>query len=119
MAEADCEATNPTEAFRYSNGSFREPSWRASYHYDFDFDLQLLKRILRADLEESGYQSALTRSQNSQYGTGWLYHDSESIASNLCTFTLLKAVLSIRSAVEPFERGLIFAKTVESSRNAT
>ncbi|KFD46192.1 hypothetical protein M513_12940 [Trichuris suis] len=39
------------------------------------------QRILRADLEESGYQSALTRSQNSQYGTGWLYHDSESIAS--------------------------------------
>ncbi|KRX91086.1 Guanine nucleotide exchange factor DBS [Trichinella pseudospiralis] len=62
-----------------SRFSQQEPS--ASYHYDYDYDLQILKKILRSDLEESGYQSALTRSQSSQYGTGWLYHDSESIAS--------------------------------------
>uniref|UniRef100_A0A5S6QZ85 CRAL-TRIO domain-containing protein n=1 Tax=Trichuris muris TaxID=70415 RepID=A0A5S6QZ85_TRIMR len=81
MAETDCEAAQQAEMIKQGNADFRDHCWRASYHYDFDFDLQLLKRILRADLEESGYQSALTRSQNSQYGTGWMYHDSESIAS--------------------------------------
>ncbi|KRZ68690.1 Guanine nucleotide exchange factor DBS [Trichinella papuae] len=69
-------STNKSPNSRFSQ---QEPS--ASYHYDYDYDLQILKKILRSDLEESGYQSALTRSQSSQYGTGWLYHDSESIAS--------------------------------------
>ncbi|KRX13683.1 Guanine nucleotide exchange factor DBS [Trichinella nelsoni] len=69
-------STNKSPSSRFSQ---QEPS--ASYHYDYDYDLQILKKILRSDLEESGYQSALTRSQSSQYGTGWLYHDSESIAS--------------------------------------
>ncbi|OUC43490.1 hypothetical protein D917_09742 [Trichinella nativa] len=51
------------------------------YLIEYSAVIRISKKILRSDLEESGYQSALTRSQSSQYGTGWLYHDSESIAS--------------------------------------
>ncbi|KRX91085.1 Guanine nucleotide exchange factor DBS [Trichinella pseudospiralis] len=61
-----------------SRFSQQEPS--ASYHYDYDYDLQILKKILRSDLEESGYQSALTRSQSSQYGTdGYMKVDNQRV----------------------------------------
>lgn len=54
------------------------------YQYDLDFDLEALKRVLSTDhnLDESGYQSVLARSQTSRYGTGWLMCDTESLASN-------------------------------------
>ncbi|KRZ93665.1 Guanine nucleotide exchange factor DBS [Trichinella sp. T8] len=69
---------NSTSKSPSSRFSQQEPS--ASYHYDYDYDLQILKKILRSDLEESGYQSALTRSQSSQYGTdGYMKVDNQRV----------------------------------------
>uniref|UniRef100_A0A0M3I384 GPN-loop GTPase 2 n=1 Tax=Ascaris lumbricoides TaxID=6252 RepID=A0A0M3I384_ASCLU len=50
------------------------------FHYDMDFDLRALKAALKSAefLEESGYQSVLERSQNNQYGTGWLINENMS-----------------------------------------
>ncbi|VDN31017.1 unnamed protein product [Gongylonema pulchrum] len=50
------------------------------FQYDMDFDLRALKAALKSAefLEESGYQSVLERSQNNQYGTGWLINENMS-----------------------------------------
>lgn len=57
----------------------------ARYQFDLDFDMDCLRRALLEqgrELDESGYQSVLQRSQHSQYGTGWMMFDSASIASS-------------------------------------
>lgn len=41
-----------------------------------DFNLSTLTKALKSVvfLDDSGYQSVLERSQNNQYGTGWMIH---------------------------------------------
>lgn len=54
-----------------------------TFQYDFDFDLKLLKKVLKNtdNLDESGYHSVVTRSQHSHFGTGWSMLDGGSVDS--------------------------------------
>uniref|UniRef100_A0A915HLA6 Uncharacterized protein n=1 Tax=Romanomermis culicivorax TaxID=13658 RepID=A0A915HLA6_ROMCU len=102
-----CSSSSSIENRHHESQKFLDSIDEPKYHYEADFDFRALKKIsamkntilnigrsgrkmnnygnnfcTKGTIEDSGYQSVLERSQCSQYGTGWLMVDNESLGSN-------------------------------------